>query len=230
MFLGQETYVREWAQKFEKVGLVKNESNVNSAVTRLEKAGIINEIKRLENKRGVPVIRTSNFQSFFSLIKVAKPEIEQETLERIKEYIKGFGKAIHFFPDYIQMTYDISGYNIKKLKWPMIAATYLNFLLGLLIFINKEEKFDAKEYAEVTNEISEIEKSEKYFNPLREALEKIPKDLYDKISKRHYQDDVLLLAELANLILYGPKYKFIKNTVGYAARKKLAAYYKNDIK
>ena len=128
------------------------------------------------------------------------------------------------------MCWDISNTNIQKLKWPFIAGTYLNFLLGLLIFSNPEEEFDAKAYSQVTNELFNKELSKKYFNPMRKALGKTSKDLYDDISNEYYQDDMLLLAELSGRILYGPKYEVMKNTFGYAARSKLAAYYKNDKK
>lgn len=230
MFLGRETYARESAQKLVKLEFIKDEDSIYPVIKKLKDAEIIKEIKTKKNKPGNPEIRTATFKPFFSLLKIVEPTIMKEDLERIKKYIQYVGGAIPFFPDHLRMIYDISEVNIRKLKWPKIAATYLNFILGLLIFINSEEKFDTKAYSKVTSEIFDKKILEKHFNPMREALGKVSKDLEVYISNEHYRDDVILIAELSNRILYGPKYIFMKNTLGYAARKQLAAYYTNEIK
>lgn len=230
MFLGRETYARELAQKLETLELIENEDTIYPIIKKLKNSGIINEIEKLEKQPGIPHIRTSTFIPFFTLLKIVRPSVTKEELERIKEYIHGAGNAVQFFPDFLRMVWDISNTSIQKLKWPLIAGTYLNFLLGLLIFINPVDEFDAKAYSQVTNELLNKELGNNYFNPMRKALGKTPKDLYDDISNEHYQDDMLLLAELSGRILYGPTYESMKNTIGYAAITKLAAYYKNGQK
>jgi hypothetical protein len=190
---------------------------------QLEKAHFLRRIGQYDNKPGKPVIYTAALDPLYVLINMVKPDFEFGDFKRLEFYAQCIGEAFHFLPDYLKMSLAKSSRAISKLHWNVIAGTFLNFLLGLIIFGNLEEEFNAKLGTKAMNDIySDSEKtSERFFSPMKEALSKLPKEFFNEISNEDYVDDVKLVAEIANRILWGPKYEFMNKTIRFAIRTKL---------
>jgi hypothetical protein len=220
LFLGQETYVSQWSRRL--VGTyVKNTDNLYQYVRKLKKNKVIIDLKTMKSQKGSPVIRTSDFTHFFQILITVKPEIQDEQLLRIKKYIEKIGNTSEFFPDYIIMTFP-NPKDYKKMKWPIIVGTFLNFVLGLMVLNNPSKKLNYRNAAKVITDIQGTEFIPSRFEPIRLALETLSEDFDEIYQYSTYEKDTILISELANLCLYGPKAEYVKNTVGYSFRKRYA--------
>lgn len=146
MFVGRKTYAGAFQEKLVKVGLLKDQANVNQAVSFLLKEGFLKEVEEQADKPGKPRIRTANIAPLFETLKVCASKLSHDEVEEITFWVLSLGEVMDYFPDYLALRFkENSLLRLKALPWNYILGDFFffcQFILGALVSEVEEQGFE----------------------------------------------------------------------------------------